>query len=125
MPTTNQALPTGNQTTGAQTAGAQDDRAAVDERLKQAILDKRQAEIDAWNNQIEQLKGSLNQLSDEARQEAQKRLDQLVQAREQGMEQLQHLRQATRSNWETLLQQSDATFQNLADRFHSLVEKNT
>ncbi|MCP9886336.1 hypothetical protein KBY96_00065 [Cyanobium sp. ATX 6A2] len=125
MTTTNQAMPTGDQTTGAQSPGAHDDRAAVDERLKQAILDKRQAEIDAWNHQIEQLKGSLNQLSEEARQEAQKRLDQLVQAREEGMEQLQHLRQATRSNWETLLQQSDATFQNLADRFHNLVENNT
>ena len=107
------------------TTGAQEDSAAVDERLKQSILDKRQADIDAWDRQIEQLEGNFNQLTDEARQEAQKRLDQLVQARDQGMEQLQHLRQATRSNWETLLQQSDATVQNLADRFRNLVEKNT
>jgi vacuolar-type H+-ATPase subunit H len=107
------------------TTGAQEDSAAVDERLKQSILDKRQADIDAWDRQIEQLEGNFNQLTDEARQEAQKRLDQLVQARDQGMEQLQHLRQATRSNWETLLQQSDATFQNMADRFHNLLEKNT
>ena len=106
------------------TTGAQQDSAAVDERLKQAILDKRQSDIDAWNRHIEQLEGNLNQLTDEARQEAQKRLDQLMQARDQGMEQLQDLRQATQSNWETLLQQSDATFQNLADRFHKLVEKN-
>ncbi|TVS01462.1 MAG: hypothetical protein EA413_13930 [Cyanobium sp. PLM2.Bin73] len=100
-------------------------QAQVDERLKQAILDKRQAEIDAWNTKIVQLRSNLNQLTDDARQETQKRVDQLVQARDQGLEQLQQLRQASQNNWESLLQQSDATFQKLADRFHDLVEKNT
>jgi hypothetical protein len=105
--------------------GSQQDSTAVDVRLKQSLLDKRQADTDAWNRHIEQLEGNLNQLTDEARQEAQKRMDQLVQARDQGMEQLRHLRRATQGNWGTLLQQSDATFQNLADHFHYLVEKNT
>lgn len=103
----------------------QEDRSAVDERLRQAVLDKRQAEIEAWNRQISEVRDNLNQLTDEARKEAQKRLDQLVQARDQGMEQLTRLREATQSNWESLLQQSDTTFQALADRFHNLVENNT
>ena len=71
--------------------------------MRQAIVDRRQAEIDAWNSQIEQL----------------------VQARDQGMEQLQRLREATQSNRENLLQQTDNTFQDLADRLHKLVESNT
>ncbi len=115
-------MTTTNQTMNAVT---QEDRSAVDDRLRQAILDKRQAEIDAWNNQIEQVRSSLDQLTDEARQEGQKRLDQLVQARDQGIAQLKQLQEATQTNWDNLLQQTDAAFQNLADRFHALVESNT
>ena len=101
------------------------DRNAVDENLKQAILDKRQAEIDAWNNQIDQFRDNLQNLADDARQEAQKRLDSVVEARNQGVEQLRQLRDATQDNFERLLKESDTAFQKLADQFHGLVEDNT
>jgi DNA anti-recombination protein RmuC len=101
------------------------DRHAVDENLKQAILDKRQAEIDAWNNQIEQFRDNLQNLADDARQETQKRLDSVVEARNQGVEQLRQLRDATQDNFERLLKESDTAFQKLADQFHGLVEDNT
>ncbi len=102
-----------------------EDRAAVDKQLWQAIVDKRQVEIDAWNQRIEMLRDNLTQLGDDARLVAQKRLDDLVQARDQAVDQLSQLRQATQDNVENLLKQSDATFQNLAETFHDLVESNT
>lgn len=101
------------------------DRQAADEQLKQAILDKRQAEIDAWNNQIDQFRNNLQSLADDARLEAQKRLDNVVQARDQGVDQLKRLRDATQENYERLLKESDTAFQQLADQFHGLVENNT
>ncbi|MEO1004183.1 MAG: hypothetical protein AAFX65_13885 [Cyanobacteria bacterium J06638_7] len=114
MTTTNQTIP----------STTQESREAVDERLRQAVLDKRQSEIEAWNRQIEELRSGLSNLTEDARQEIEKRVDQLLQARDQGMEQLQRLQEATQDNWQQLLEQSDATFGSLADRFHALVESN-
>ncbi len=102
-----------------------EDRSATDERLRQALLDKRQAEIEAWNRQIEQFRDNLKGFAEDARAEALKRLDAMVQARDQGIEQLRELRQATHDNFDGLLRQTDTAFQKLADQFHSLVQRNT
>ena len=52
------------------------------------------------------------------------RLDELINARNQATAQLDQLQQSSQGNWESLLQQSDAFFQDLADRFHRFASKN-
>ncbi|NQV10396.1 MAG: hypothetical protein HQ527_04395 [Cyanobacteria bacterium] len=104
-------------------SAASEDQAAVDERLKQSILDKRQVDIEAWDLQIEQFRSSLNGLAGDVQQVAQDRLDELVQARDQSVEQLNQLRQTTQDNVEGLLEQTKTSFEKLADEFKSLVDR--
>lgn len=95
----------------------------ADEQLKQAILNKKQAQIDAWSLQIDRLRQSLDSAADTVRAVTEQRLADLEQARDQGLDQLEGLRQATRETWGSLLRQSDDLFQDLASRFHDLATK--
>ena len=64
--------PIGNQVEG---------QSQVDERLRQAILDKKQAQIEAWSQQIEQLQQALQSVSSELRVETEKRVIELTEPR--------------------------------------------
>ncbi len=97
----------------------------VDERLRQAILDKKQAQIEAWTQQIEQLQQALQGVSSELRVATEKRVIELTEARDQAFAQVESLRRATQENWETLLMQTDHLLQDLATRFHEFVERST
>lgn len=96
----------------------------VDERLRLAILDKKEAQIKAWSQQIEHLQQTLQSLSSELRVKTEKRVLELTNARDQALAQVDSLKRATQENWETLLVQTDHLFQNLANRFHEFVERN-
>lgn len=96
----------------------------VDERLRLAILDKKEAQIKAWSQQIENLQQTLQGLSAELRLKTEKRVLELTNARDQAFDQVNILKRATQENWETLLVQTDHLFQNLATRFHEFVERN-
>ncbi|EAQ74779.1 hypothetical protein [Synechococcus sp. WH 5701] len=106
--------PFGNQVEG---------QSQVDERLRQAILDKKQAQIEAWSQQIEKLQQALQSVSSELRVETEKRVIELTEARDQAFAQVESLRRATQENWETLLIQTDHLLQDLATRFHEFVEQ--
>ncbi|MFO7629560.1 MAG: hypothetical protein R6W06_08620 [Prochlorococcaceae cyanobacterium] len=97
----------------------------VDERLRQAILDKKQAQIKAWSQQIEHLQQTLQTVSSELRFETEKRVIELTDARNQAFAQVESLKRATQENWDTLLMQTDHLFQDLATRFHEFVERNS
>lgn len=96
----------------------------VDERLRLAILDKKEAQIKAWSQQIEHLQQTLQSLSSDLRVKTEKRVLELTNARDQALDQVNTLKRATQGNWETLLVQTDHLFQNLATRFHEFVERN-
>ncbi|MCT0201835.1 hypothetical protein [Synechococcus sp. CS-603] len=100
-----------------------DGQSQVDEQLKQAILAKKQAQIEAWSHQIETLKQTLQSISSEVRNETEKRVAELTEARDQAHSQAERLKQATQANWEALLIQTDHLFQDLATRFHNFAEK--
>ncbi len=95
----------------------------VDEHLRQAILDKKQAQIKAWSQQIEHLQQTLQNVSSELRVETEKRVIELTDARDQAFAQVESLKRATHENWHTLLMQTDHLFQDLATRFHEFVER--
>jgi glycyl-tRNA synthetase beta subunit len=96
----------------------------VDERLRQAILDKKKAQIEAWSQQIEQLQQAMQSVSSELRVATENRVIELTEARDQAFAQVESLRRATQENWETLLMQTDHLLQDLATRFHEFVERN-
>lgn len=96
----------------------------VDERLRLAIIDKKEAQIKAWSQQIEHLQQTLQSLSSDLRVKTEKRVLELTNARDQALDQVNTLKRATQGNWETLLVQTDHLFQNLATRFHEFVERN-
>jgi len=100
-----------------------DGQSQVDERLRQAILDKKQAQIEAWSRQIEHLQQAVHSVSSELRVETEKRVIELTDARDQAFAQVERLKRATEENWDTLLMQTDHLFQDLATRFHEFVER--
>lgn len=112
-----------NNTTQRPIGNQIDGQSQVDERLRQAILDKKQAQIEAWSRQIEQLQKTLQSVSSELRVETEKRVIELSEARDQAFTQVESLRRATQENWETLLMQTDHLLQDLATRFHEFVER--
>ena len=59
------------------------DQQRANEQLRQAILDKKQAQIEAWSVQIEQMQLSLESAAESVRAETEKRLAELRQARDQ------------------------------------------
>ncbi|QNI69698.1 hypothetical protein [Cyanobium sp. NS01] len=97
------------------------DQTLANEQLRQAILDKKQAQIEAWSAQIEQLQQGMQSVAENLRDETEKRLEELRQARGQARAQLESLQQATQDSWDSLLQKSDHFFQDLAERFHAFV----
>ena len=94
----------------------------VDERLRQAILDKKQAQTNAWSQQIEHLDQTLQYVSSELRVETGNRVIELTNARDQALAQVENLKWASQENWHALLMQTDHLFQDLATRFHEFVE---
>lgn len=98
------------------------DQSQVDERLRQAILDKKEAQIEAWTMQIEQLREHLKDVAANVRQETEQRLSDLVAARDRALTRLEQLKQSTQQSWAEVLSHTDAAFQELADRFHSFAE---
>lgn len=96
----------------------------VDERLRQAILDKKQAQIKAWSRQIEHLQQALQTVSSELRFETEKRLIEMTDAQNQAFAQVESLKRATQEKWDMLLIQTDHLLQDLATRFHEFVERN-
>ena len=93
-------------------------------QLKEAILNKKRVQIEVWSAQIEQLQEGMSGLAESVRSSTRQHLDDLTNARNQATAQLEQLQQSTQENWEALLQQSDAFFQDLADRFHRFASKN-
>lgn len=101
------------------------DQSQVDDQLRQAVLAKKEAQLQEWSAQIERLQAQVKQMSADVRIETEKKIDQLITARDQAGSRLEELRTATRETWEDLLRQSDTTFQAIADQFHSFVSKHT
>lgn len=98
------------------------DQSQVDERLRKAILDKKQAQIEAWSRQIEQLQEGLQNVTSSLRSETEKRLLDLTEARDRAIKHLDQLQQSTHETWASILQQSDEVFQDLAERFHAMAQ---
>ena len=105
------------------TTSSEVDQRRANEQLRQAILDKKQAQIEAWSAQIDEMQQRLQSAAESVRGETEKRLAELRQARDQANVQLESLQKATQDSWESLLQQSDTFFQELAGRFHEFVSK--
>ncbi|CAK6690551.1 hypothetical protein [Synechococcus sp. CBW1107] len=97
------------------------DQQLANEELRQAILDKKEAQIEAWSAQIAKMQQGLQTVAEGVRDETEKRLAELLQARDQARVQLESLQKATQDSWDSLLQQSDTFFQDLAKRFHEFV----
>ncbi len=112
-----------NTQTPMPTTNSEVDQQRANEQLRQAILDKKNAQIEAWSAQVEQMQQNLDSAAESVRGESEKRLAELRQARDQARVQLEGLQQATLESWETLLQQSDNFFQDLSSRFHEFVMK--
>jgi glycyl-tRNA synthetase beta subunit len=110
-------------TTQRPISGQVEGQGQVDQRLRQAILDKKEAQIKAWSQQIEHLQEALKNVSSELFVEAEKRVIELTEARDQAFTQVESLQRATQENWDTLLIQTDHLFQDLANRFHEFVER--
>lgn len=98
------------------------DQRQADEQLRKAILEKRQAQIDAWSRQVETLQEGLKDGASNVRQATDKHLDDLSAAVDQARRQLDALQQATQDTWSSMLKQSDDVFQGLADRFHAFTQ---
>lgn len=103
---------------------SRNDQERANAQLKEAVLNKKRVQIEAWSAQIEQLQEGLSGLADGVRNTTRQRLDDLNNARNQATAQLEQLQQSSQENWDTLLQQSDAFFHDLADRFHRFASKN-
>lgn len=98
------------------------DQTQVNEQLRKAVLEKKQAQVEAWSMQIERLQEGLKDAAANVREETEKRVADLTEARDRASEQLVRLQQSTQDTWSSLLQQSDAVFQDLAERFHAFTE---
>ncbi len=103
---------------------SRNDQDRANAQLKEAVLNKKRVQIEAWSAQIEQLQEGLSGLADSMRSTTRQRLDDLSNARNQATAQLEQLQQSSQENWDALLQQSDAFFHDLADRFHRFASKN-
>lgn len=98
------------------------DQSQVNEQLRKAILDKKQAQVEAWSKEIEKLQASLANVADNVRNETAKRVADLTEARDKAREQFNRLQQSTQETWGSILQQSDEVFQDLAERFHAMAQ---
>jgi ElaB/YqjD/DUF883 family membrane-anchored ribosome-binding protein len=98
------------------------DQSQVNEQLRKAILDKKQAQVEAWSKEIEKLQASLQDVADNVRNESAKRVADLTEARDKAREQLDRLQQSTQETWGSILQQSDEVFQDLAEHFHAMAQ---
>ena len=105
------------------TSRSEVDQQRADEQLREAILAKKQAQLQTWSAQIEQMQQGLLSMAENLRGETGKRLAELRQARDQARTQLERLQQATQESWESLLQESDSFFQDVARRFHAFVSR--
>ena len=101
------------------------DQSHVDDQLRQAVLAKKEAQLQEWSAQIEKLQATVKQVGADVRSETEKKIDALIAARYQAGSRLEELRTAPRETWEDLLRQSDTTFQTVADQFHSFVRQHT
>ncbi|WP_216903536.1 hypothetical protein [Synechococcus sp. CCY 9618] len=106
------------QQTSTRSSGNMDN---VDERLRQAILDKRQAQIQELSEKIDRLQNQARQVADDVRSETQSKIDDLKAARDAATARLEELKQGTQETWSSLLEQTDEAFQSMSDRFHSFV----
>ncbi|MEA5441587.1 hypothetical protein [Cyanobium gracile] len=95
--------------------------ANVDERLRQAILDKRQAQIQELSDKIDQLQNQAKQVAEGVRDETQSKLKELRAARDAATSRLQELQRSSQDAWSGLLEQTDEAFQSMSDRFHAFV----
>ncbi len=103
---------------------SRNDQDRANAQLKEAVLNKKRVQIEAWSAQIEQLQEGMSGLADSMRSTTRQRLDDLSNARNQATAQLEQLQQSSQENWDALLQQSDAFFHDLAVRFHRFASKN-
>ena len=99
--------------------------ADVDERLRQAILDKRQAQIRELSERIDQLQNQTRQVTEEVREGTLRRIEDLKAARDAAASHLEGLKQATQDTWAQLLEKTDNAFQSMSDRFHAFVNGQT
>jgi uncharacterized coiled-coil DUF342 family protein len=97
----------------------------VDERLRQAILDKRQAQIRELTEKIDQLQRQADHVAEGVRSETRSRLDDLRAARDAAMARLEELKRSTQETWAGLLMQTDEAFQSMSDHFHAFVNSQT
>ena len=103
------------------TSADRNDQSEANAQLKEAVLNKKRVQIKAWSEQIEELQNGMSDLAESVRRTTRQHLDELINARNQATAQLE---QSSQENWESLLQQSDALFQDLAGRFHRFASKN-
>jgi hypothetical protein len=111
-------------TTKLATTADRNDQSPANAQLKEAVLNKKRVQIEAWSGQIEELQQGMSGLAESVRRTTRQHLDELINARNQATAQLEQLQQSSQENWESLLQQSDALFQDLAGRFHRFASKN-
>jgi uncharacterized coiled-coil DUF342 family protein len=93
----------------------------VDDRLRQAILDKRQAQIQELSEKIDQLQHQAKQVAEGVRDETERKLAELRAARDAANSRLQELQRSTQDAWSGLLEQTDDALQSVSDRFHAFV----
>jgi septal ring factor EnvC (AmiA/AmiB activator) len=117
--------PDTNMTTSnpAPAADSSIDQSQVNQQLRDAIVAKKEAQIEAWNRQIEKLQQDLQSVAGDVRAATEQRLAELREARDRAQAQLERLRQATRESWQEILRQSDELFQDLARRFHEFASE--
>ena len=111
-------------TTKLATTADRNDQSPANAQLKEAVLNKKRVQIEAWSGQIEELQQGMSGLAESVRRTTRQHLDELINARNKATAQLEQLQQSSQENWESLLQQSDALFQDLAGRFHRFASKN-
>lgn len=97
----------------------------VDERLRQAILDKRQAQIAELSERMDQLQNQTKHVAENLGSETERKLNALKEARQTALSRLDDLRQGTQDNWAGLLEQADQALQSMSDRFHAFVNSQT
>ena len=95
--------------------------ANLDERLRQAILDKRQAQIQELSDKIDQLQHQARQVAEGVRDETESKLEELRAARDAARSRLQELQRSTQEAWSSVLEQTDEALQSVSDRFHAFV----
>lgn len=95
--------------------------ANVDERLRQAILDKRQSQMKELSDKVDQLQHQAKQVAEGVRDEAESKLEKLRAARDAASSRLQELQHSTQDAWANVLEQTDEALQSVSDRFHAYV----